>query len=478
MQNKAYSLTIELINDFLSSSKTFAEFKYDITHNFIPVLETQKISVEKNIDEIRRGIVDFFYQYGLYALVIFQKNPALKITLTIKNRSENLYTYFLINWIEDQNPKELTPEFFESIFGYIKSNFDFEDILLYRDIARGAIKKYFKLSLRDSLFFKNFDFFVKKFDYDFVQINQELRSIKRLDTAVLLNENDRNRIIRLLKHTDMKKYLILSAQQALKEKNHHLNTNTKELCETFLDLVAQHLRLLIGKVLNSQIPSLHQTCFAEEYIRTNKHTTILLLAKNILQNYHYKEAETTPLMMHFDNRIKNNNPKFKTSIFSSSYFYTNEMIKTITKNFFLVQEKIDTLKQKIQKLDDDLKQKDQQIDTIQQEAKIKETILQDLNLVYENKKKSIKEQNLSAIEEEALSTSLSNFINEKKFILEDLEKIAQQIDLVNKEKTQINNDKKDIQEAIQQIHFKSQSQEKDFNLLAQAFSDCLLQDEI
>lgn len=478
MQNKAYDLTIELINDFLTSSKSFMEFKNDVTHNLLPVLETQKITIENNIDEIRKGIVDFFQQYGLYALVVFQKNPLLKLTLTIKNRNENLYTHFLITWIKNQNPKELTPEFFESIFNYAKSNFNFDDILLYRDVTRGAIKKYFKLNLRDSLFFKNFDFFIKKFDYNFVQINKELRSIKQLDTAILLNENDRNRIIRLLKHTDLKKYLILSAQQALKEKKYHLNTDVKELCETFLDLVTQNLRLLIGKILDTKIPSLNQTCFTEEYIRSNKHTVIILLSKNILQNYHYKEKETTPLMLCFDNKIKNNNPRFKTSTFKSSYFYTSEMIKAINKAFFLIQEEIDVFKQKIQALDEELKQKDKQIGTFQQEAKVKETILQDLNFAYENKKKTLKEQNLTSIEEETLNISLSNFINEKKFILEDLEKITRQIDLINEEKSQLNNNKKEIQQTIQQIHFKSQAQEKDFNLLAQALSDCLLQDEI
>lgn len=477
MQNTIYDLTTEILNDFLNSAESYAEFNNNLGNKLLQVLETQKISVEENFDFIRKAIADFFYKNGLNAFALFL-NHTLKITATIKNRNDNLYTHFLFIWIEKQNPKGLTPELFESILKYAKDNFEFDDNLLYRDVARGAIKKYFGLDSRDSLFFKDFDYVVKKFDYDFVQINKELRSIKQLDTSILLSENDKTFISNLLKHTDLKKLLILAAQETLEGKIYYTNVSAIELRKSFFDFVAQNLRVQVGKILGSQVSSLNQTCFVEEFIRGNKNLIIPILAKKILEIFHYHPDTISSLVLRFENKLRNNNPKLRTSTLKSQNVYTLEMIQTISAEFFSIQEEIYALKQELKTLDSDTTKKDEEIQALQDDIKAKKAILQKINATYEHKKESLKDSSLSVVEQEALNISLSNFINEQKLILEDLENEQKKVDEINNEKNLINDKKKDLQQKIQQTHFKSQNQERNFDLLAQSFGEALLQNEI
>lgn len=477
MQNTIYDLTTEILNDFLDSAESFTEFNNNLGNKLLQVLTTQKISVEENFDFIRKAITDFFYKNGLNAFVLYL-NHILKITTTIKNRNDNLYTHFLFIWIKKQNPKELTPELFETILKHAKDNFEFEDSLLYRDIARSAVKRYFGLDSRDSLFFKDLDYVVKKFDYDFVQINKELRSIKQLDTSILLSENDKAFITNLLKHADLKKLLILAAQETLEEKICYTNTNAIELRKLFFDFVTQSLRVQVGKILGSQVSSLNQTCFVEEFIRGNKNLIIPMLAKKILEIFHYHQDAISPLVLQFENKLRNNNPKLRTSALKSQNIYTLEMIQTINTEFFTIQEEIQALKQDLKILDSNTKKKDEEIQTLQDGIKAKKVILQKINATYEHKKESLKDSTLSTIEQEALNISLSNFINEQKLILEDLENEQKKVDEINNEKNLINEKKKDLQQKIQQMYFKSQNQERNFDLLAQSFGEALLQNEI
>ncbi len=470
----AYEITTKILNDFLQSSQSILEFHHDISHHLLKVLETQKIDLDDSREDIRRALVDFFNTQGMSALILFQKNHHLKITTHIKNRHHNLYTHFLILWLKEQNHKELTPEFFADISEYAKNHFTFDDELLRRDIIRGALREYYKIDLRDSLFFKNFELFLKKFDYDFVQINKELRSIKKLDTSILLTQNDQNYINQSLQHINLKKCLITAAQDTLENKINFSTIKHQEICKLYCNFVTQNLRIQIGNILGKSIPSLNQTCFAEEYTRSHKSVIAPILATKILELAYQQNHNISTFFHLYKHQIKNNNPKLKKQIPDSQNYYTAIMIDRISEDFFDIQKQTQTIDNKIQELQIELAQYDQCINNTKEEIKNKNLILNELTAIYEQKKHSIKNKNLSKIDQETLDNSLAHFTQEQKTLLEELDTLAKDINEMHAKKSVLMAEKNDLERDVQQIHFIHQTQEKDFHLLAQSFGEVLL----
>ena len=111
--------------------------------------------------------------------------------------------------------------------------------------------------------------------------------------------------------------------------------------------------------------------------------------------------------------------------------------------------------------------------------KTKDAILQNLNNAYESKKEMAKTIDADdKIAQEATNIAIANFISEQKFILEDLEKMARHIEAINTEKAILNEQKNEFIQEIQKIQLASQTQDKNFELLAQSLGDIIVQNEI
>lgn len=475
--NSVYELTLEILTQLHKVAKSLDELNNDISKNLLTVLQTQKININQEAEIIRRCVIDFYYQNGFHILLIFQKDNTLKLIPTLRDSNDNFYIGFLLEWIRSNfNPKQkLTKEIFQAIFNHTKQNL-IQDDLLCRDITRSAIKKFFNFNARDSLFFKDLDLHVKKFDYDFVQINEELRRIRKLDSSILLSEADRSYISYLLKQTPLKANLSAIATNILKRKINLKNINQENFYQDFLHLIVQDFRINIGKILGNSVTSLNQTCFAEEYVRSHKKIAFGTLARLILEANHYHTHNVDTITTKYLNKIPINNPKFKKP---DQIFYSMQDFDNICNEYFQVQESIKAIEQKLKDAEHQIDEKSNQIHKIQQEMKTKDTILQNLNNAYESKKEIAKTIDADdKINQEATNIAIANFISEQKFILEDLEKMAKHIEAINTEKAILNEQKNEFIQEIQKIQLASQTQDKNFELLAQSLGDIIVQNEI
>ena len=476
MQDNAYDLTREILEDLYASAQTPQDLHLEISKNLLKILETQKISIDDNSEKIRKAIVHFYKAYGFSVLIVFQKNHTLKLIPALQDHHNNLYINMLSKWIEshfDENQK-LNEEIFQQIFSFIKEKLEIQDELLCREIARHAIKKFFKLDMRDSLFFKNLGLFVKKFDYDFVKVNQDLRRINKLDSSVLLNENDRSYISYLLKHIPLKKRLTAIAHKVLQTKMQVNMISQPNFYQTFTLFVVQEFRFEINKTLNDSIDGLGITCFAEEYVRNHKNIIFLALAKWILRIHYYHPEKVENFSKRYFTRIPLNNPKFKNI---SQTIYTPDLFNQVCQEYFTLQETLDSFLKKIQEFEHADNEKNQIILKTQEEIKTKNLILQNLNDAYENKKNDLKKKR-GNIDQEAENIKLSSFISEQKFILDDLEMLAKKTEEYNKEKTEILNLKQDTIREMQKVQIRSQAIEKDFDLLAQSLGGLVEQSKL
>ncbi len=475
--NAVYDLTLEILTQLRTDAKNFDELNHDISKNLLAVLQTQKVNIDLQAETIRRCINDFYYKNGFHILLIFQKDNILKLIPTLRDSNNNFYIDFLLEWIKANfDPRQkLNKEILQTIFNYAKQNL-IQDDLLCRDITRHAIKKFFNFDTRDSLFFKNLDFHVKKFDYDFVQINEELRRIRKLDSSILLSEADRSYISYLLRQTPLKNMLSTIASDILKHKINFKNINQENFYQDFLHLIVQDFRIKIGKILGNSVASLNQTCFAEEYVRGHKKIAFSSLAHLVLQANYYHTYDVSTIVTKYVNKIPINNPKFKKP---DQFFYSIQDFDNICNEYFQVQESIQAIEHKLQKIEHQIDEKTNQIYKIQQEMKTKDTILQNLNNAYESKKEIAKNIDIDdKINQEATNIAIANFISEQKFILEDLEKMAKHIETINTEKVTLNEEKNTLIQEIQKIQLASQTQDKNFDLLAQSLGDIIVQNEI
>lgn len=472
-----HDLALETLEEFLIDTKNFSELNNNISKSFLKALETQGVRVRENRDEIRRCVSDFYYQHGFHVILIFQKNRTLKIIPSLYSLKNNFHVIFLVHYLEKHydSTQELTEDIFRSIYQYTDENIVPKDGLLCRDVTRAAIKEFFHFDIRDSLFFKNLDLHIKKFDYEFVQINQELHRIRKLDSSVLLSEADQSYITYLLRKTPLKTYLTTIVDRILKEKITLNQIHYEDFCQDFLHLVAQEFRIQIGKVLGDSISSLNQSCFTEEYIRSHKKLIFSSLAHFLLKTYYHKEPKENSIFTQYS-RIPINNPAFKKP---DRIFYSPQEVETICQEYFQFHDQIQEIQDKVKDIERQIDEKNLQTTQIQKEMKERNAILQNLNRIYESKKNEARkiEEN-DRIKQEMNSIAMSNVINEQKVVLQDLEKMAKDMESINKEKSSLGEKKNIFITEIQKIRLASQTQEKNYNSLTQSLGEIIFQNEL
>ncbi|MCE3040399.1 coiled-coil domain-containing protein [Helicobacter anatolicus] len=450
--------TLEILNDLFSASTNLNDFNNNISNNLLRLLQTQGFTQE--FSTLIPFLQEFYASKGLDATIKLKKN-IIEIKTIITNPNNNAYIDFLSLWIKSQfNNKEITPEIFQAIINHSKQHFSFHDEKLLKSIIRNAIKKSFNLKNRDSLFFKNFKIYVRKFDYDFAQINKELRNIKKLNSSQLLAISDKDNISMLLKNSNPKMILQDCTNNILQNiKTFPVVINAK-FYNKLLHNVTRDFRIQIGKILDNQISSFNQTCFAEDFVRENIIIILLPLAKKIIYYFFSRPDLWTNFLQTYQKKLLAD---------------SNENLQNILADYFATQEKIDIKNNNIQNITRQIKENEKNIFELQQKSLKKDTELQNLNKDYENNKANLKATTITSTEQENINSNLSRLLNEQKTTLFALEKLTESIEMLKKDNNMLQQEIKSYQTKIQELQANMFSKTEKFNIICNNFANYLIE---
>lgn len=459
--NSIYNATLELLNDFFSASKDLIDFNNNISNNLLRLLNAQGF-VNQNT-QIENTIKEFYKSKGLKATIQFNKN-ALQIQTTIQNPNDNAYIHFLSLWIKTQfkNQKKVDSATLQSIINHAKQTLVILDEMLLRDIIRHAIKQSFNLSFRDSLFFKDFAVHIKKFDYEFAQINKELRNVKKLNSSQLLTITEKNNILAMLKSSNINAILQECTHNILQNYKTFSLSLSQEFYDTFFYTITRDFRTQIGKILGNKVSSINQTCFAEDFIRENILLVLTPLAKQML-HYFFTNAEL------YDSFMQTYQKKLSSQLSNQSTQFLHQTIE----EYFATQESINQKTHSIENFTLQIQENDKTIFNLQQQAIKKDTELQELNKNYDTQKSNLKSSSLTSAEQEEINNNLSKLINEQKITLGELERLTEGIEKLKKDNNALNQEKKLLQSQIQDIQANTFSKTENFNLICNNFANYL-----
>ncbi|SQH71621.1 coiled-coil domain-containing protein [Helicobacter mustelae] len=366
----AYQSTLEILRDFYLASHDLCDFNNNIANNLLRILNSQEIPINA---ETTRALSEFYSSKGLLASFEIQKD-FLKISTKITNPSDNAYVFFLTKWIKAQfrNQRKFTQETLHDILVHAKQSLHLEDEFLFRDILRAALKKSLNLHVRDSLFFKNLDIRIKKFDHEFAKINQELRSLKKLDPSKLLTLSDKKNIMMLLKNAHTKTLLQKSAEEAASSFEAFPLQLKLDFYELFLHNTTQKFRLKIGKFLSNKTPSIYQTCYAREYVMENLWDSFYPLSKQMLEYVLVSERFFAFTKAQEDSPISKD-PKQKEQILKD-FFATQDAKNHAQDSFQNLQSQIKENSKTIFNLQQQSLKKDQEIQELRQRQKDQKTL--------------------------------------------------------------------------------------------------------
>lgn len=474
-------------------SKNLIDFNQNIIANLS--LEIKKILQDhstdpnnKNYQEcVRKSIADFYRKNGMNTFVYFDKNNNIQVSATIKDPVNNLCVFFLSKWIQESKNKfksqtlddneTLSQEDFSLILQYAKTCVDSNNDLLFRDIVRNAIKKTFNLTTRDGLFFSKLGVYFKIFDFKFVKISNEIRSVQKLSTARLLDDEDRLKINACLKKINLEDLISENVSYVLNTKMNLENVSNIDFSKNFLFLVTQELRIHLEKILDGKIPGILQTCFAEEKIRSRKNLIYEKVSNKLLEMLYNNSNGARDFIDFYQGQtihIDGQEISIPIIIDTTGEKWSLEKIENTAVQKFEIQIKINSLQDQADKAGQTALNLETDINEIQNEISIKNKILSETDLIYEKKKKEL--QNLKTdemIQKETISISLAKYLEEKKSLLNEIETLSKEIEDTRSKKLKFIQEQKNIQQAIEKENEENQIKFIQYNMLVNALSNAI-----
>lgn len=491
-----YATTSSILEQGFFSSRNMLDFNQNVIGNLSqsiksiinknPLLKQSEKSQDCK-EYIRKAIVDFYRKNGMNTFVHFVKDDKIEISTSIRDKNNNIYVFFLSKWLEENKKKfkskmtdsndNFSQEEFKMILQYAKLCIDFDDDLLFRDIVRSAIKKTFNLNTRDGLFFSQIGMYFKMFDFEFVKISNEIRNIKKLNSARLLNDEDRQKINAYLNKYNVNAIILKSVSNILDKKVNLNVISNIEFTKTFLFYVAQELRIEIQKILGNNIPSIVQTCYSEEKVRNSKNLIFEKVADRVLK-LAYEDLSGAKNFINFYNgqtiHIDNQIIPIPAIIDQKGEKWTAQRIQNVLEQKFSVQTKIDNLRKQGDKIAQNILKTETKINEFQQEITLKNAKLDKLDASYEEKKRelhNLKEETM--LQKETISTELGKFLDHKKILINELEALNQEINNLRKEKNILINEEKKHQSTIEDFKQNNQVELIQYDMLVNALSNAI-----
>ncbi|PAF54374.1 hypothetical protein BKH42_00195 [Helicobacter sp. 13S00482-2] len=486
-----YAITLDKLEQGFLQSKNMIEFNQNIIANLSSELkkilqEHSLTSNEKSCKEhVRKAIADFYRKNGMSTFIRFDKNKNIEVSTVVRDPQNNLCVSFLSRWLEENKKKfrsktadtnqTLSQEEFNVIIEYARMCVDFNNELLFRDIVKNAIRRTFNLNSRDGLFFTQLGAYFKIFDFKFVKLSNEIRSIQKMNSARLLDDGDRLKINAYLKKYDVNKMILESIEYVLNAKTHLQGISNISFSKNFLFFVTQDFRAHLEKILDGKIPSILQTCFAEEKIRSYRNIIFDKVADFVLQMVYKGSSGARDFIAFYNGQtIKNEDGKeiiIPLITDSKGERWSLEKIENTLTQKNEIQCKIDSLKENHQKIREVVNFIEKGILKIQKEIDEKNELLEKIDASYENKKKQI--HNLKADEKETISLELGKYLEEKKILLMQVEELNLQINQKKLKKIECTQELKNIQDAIETQIEENQIRFIQYDMLVSALSGAI-----
>lgn len=491
-----YATIFDWLDRGFSQSKNLFDFNRNIIaklgNNIKQTLEEHPLpAYEKDPQEfIRKAIADFYRKNGMSSFVHFDKNKNIKVSATIKNPIDNLCVSFLTRWItenkesfdyggleEGARSDVLSQKDLERIFECAKVCADTDNDLVLRDVVRNAIKKTFDFNLRDGIFFTKSNVCVKAFDFEFVQMNEEIRKIHKLSSEKLLDEAEREKILAFLKGVNLDELMLESVDYVLDVKVDLDTISNVDFAKKFLFFVVQGFRISLKKFLDNSVSGTLQTCFAEERIRISKNIIFEKVAKKLLQLI-YEGCDGAKNFAGFyrgQSLAVNNKEIIVPAIIDSNGVVWNlKKIEQVLPQRYSLESTVDELKRRQGEIGEVITEVGLNIEVHQNSISEKNKTLVKIDLDYENLKKQLKSlKENDTIQKETLSLDLGKHLEEKRAVLDEIENIAKQIETLKHKRVECAQEQKRLQESIDKVYGDNQTQLVQSNMLIEALSNAI-----
>lgn len=489
-----YATIFDWLDKGFLQSKNLVDFNQNIImklgNNIKKTLQEHPLpSYEKDSQEyIRKAIADFYRKNGMSSFVYFDKNKNIKVSASIKNPVDNLCVSFLARWvIENKDSFDcnnfdgenniFSQQDLARIFEYAKVCSDCDDDLVLRDVARNAIKKTFDFNFRDGLFFSKSGIHIKAFDFEFVQTNNEIRSISKLSSEKLLDENEREKIKTFFKGVNLDKLVLESVDYVLDNKIDLNVISNVEFAKNFLFFIVQSFRLNLNKFLDNKVSGTLQTCFAEERIRTSKNIIFERVAKRLLQLIYEGHTGAKNFVKFYRGQsliIDSKEIIVPAIVDSNGIVWDLKRVEQVLPQRYQLELSVDDAKKHQSEINSVILETSATIEEYQNKISEKNKILTKIDLDYENSKKQLKDlKENDTIQKETLSLDLGKQLEGKRTVLNEIENITEQIETLKHKRVRCIQDQKRLQESIDKVYGDNQRQLMQSNMLIEALSNAI-----
>lgn len=284
-KHTTYDKVISLLQQSFQNHINIKEAKqYSLIH-LTQLLENEPDSE----NEVRLGILHFYNQCGLGCFILYEKKgekKELQIITRIKNRTHNIYTQRIGNFLHTHKPTLYTDEpkksDFDELFAFVDENLDLSTSATKREMIRAALRNVFRIHTRDGLFFKDGSIKLFKFDYEIVRLNNEIRQISGSAHINVLSNGDRQTLERILLSSNIQNIIVQNTLQILTRDIALSRIDPLSFNKQFSFFSIQKLRIYMETLQIHSIDSLAKSIYCMELLQKYAWIMYEVVAKELL----------------------------------------------------------------------------------------------------------------------------------------------------------------------------------------------------
>ncbi|WP_334086475.1 hypothetical protein [Helicobacter typhlonius] len=276
-----YDNALHILQDCFNNTHSIIEAKTQSEGALLELLQKHKDAE----NDIRLAILHFYDQCGLDAFVHYDKKE-LHIITRIKNQQHNIYVQRICDFLTKHKAKlyerEPSKEDFEEFFQYVDSILDVQCESTKRDLIKIALRNVFGIQPRDALFFKDGSIKLKKFDYEIVQINKEVRDIDDKAHMFILSNEHKTSIDKALESINIQSLIMQNTLQILQNDIHLAQIDVLGFNKKFHFFAIQKMRIFLESLPLGHIDSIQKTIYCLSLVQKYAWVMFEVVAKELL----------------------------------------------------------------------------------------------------------------------------------------------------------------------------------------------------
>lgn len=473
-----YDKALQILQECFAKNESLKNAKEQSQNALFTLLQSNPDSE----NDIRLAILHFYDQCGLGCFVHYDKNQ-LQIITRIKNHTYNIYVQRICDFLKKHKntlyEKEPSKEDLKNFFDFVDSTLDIQCQNTKKDIIRVAIRNVFRIQPRDGLFFKDGNITLKKFDYEMVQTNHEIRDMNNKMHMNVLNVEYKKRIDKALESINIQSLIMQNTLQILQDDIHLTQIDNIQFNQQFYFFSVRKLRVFLETLPLEYIDSASKTMYCMNLAQQYAWVIFEVVAKELL-DLCMQEDKNAIAFIHFynggsiklDGNVytkpliidKNGNPWTLPSI--QEILYHKRNVEFDIQN---IQKQIDNLQQHIHHISSTITQDEIAL-------KLNTTKLESCNNSLEAKNKTLRllvDKKSQKDKIDTLSKEINTIILDKSQILTDIEKLQKNINALNEEYITYLSSQKKLQEQVSYALKKNKDCFLQYDLLLRALADAI-----